>query len=49
MVSDANSSSSGLRVAVLSDIHGNIRALDAVLKEIERERPDRIVFCGDAA
>jgi putative phosphoesterase len=39
----------GLRVAVLSDIHGNIRALEAVLEEVEREQPDRIVFCGDVS
>jgi putative phosphoesterase len=37
------------RVAVLSDIHGNLRALNAVLEEVEREGPDRIVFCGDVA
>ena len=39
----------GLRVAVLSDIHGNIRALNAVLEEVERDQPDRIVVCGDVA
>lgn len=43
------SSQSGLRVAALSDIHGNIRALNAVLEEVEREKPDRIVVCGDTA
>lgn len=39
----------GLRVAVLSDIHGNIRALNAVLEEIERTPTDGIVICGDVA
>jgi putative phosphoesterase len=39
----------GLRVAVLSDIHGNIRALNAALDEVAREQPDRIVVCGDVA
>ncbi len=34
-------------VAVLSDIHGNNHALEAVLKDVERNRPDRIVVCGD--
>ncbi len=39
----------GLRVAALSDIHGNIQALNAVLEEVEREQPDMIVVCGDVA
>lgn len=37
------------RVAVISDIHGNQPALEAVLAEIERERPDLIVVGGDVA
>jgi putative phosphoesterase len=36
-----------LRVAVLSDVHGNATALAAVLAELEDERPDRVVFGGD--
>ena len=36
-----------MRVAVVSDVHGNLPALEAVLAEIERERVDRIVCCGD--
>jgi predicted phosphodiesterase len=36
-----------VRVAALADIHGNAPALEAVLPEVERERPDLIVFCGD--
>src|SRR2546422_3772263 len=40
---------SNLRVAALSDIHGNLPALEAVLSEVERERPDLIVSCGDVA
>ena len=35
------------RVAVIADVHGNAVALAAVLAEIERERPDAIVHCGD--
>jgi putative phosphoesterase len=35
------------RVAVLSDVHGNAPALAAVLAEVERERPDLVVFGGD--
>ena len=36
-----------MRVAALSDIHGNLRALEAVLAEIEREDVDAIVVVGD--
>src|SRR5215471_1108952 len=38
-----------MRVAVLSDIHGNLPALEAVLREVVLERPDVIVCCGDVA
>ena len=38
-----------MRVAVLADIHGNLPALEAVLTEVESERPDLIVSCGDVA
>jgi len=37
------------RVAALYDIHGNLPALDAVLREVEREAPDVIVVGGDCA
>jgi predicted phosphodiesterase len=36
-----------MRVAALYDVHGNLPALEAVLDEVERERPDAIVFGGD--
>lgn len=36
-----------LRVALLGDIHGNIAALEAVLKELTRVRPDVIAITGD--
>jgi predicted phosphodiesterase len=36
-----------MRVAVISDIHGNLHALTAVLDEIEREQPDTIWCLGD--
>jgi predicted phosphodiesterase len=35
------------RVAALSDVHGNAAALEAVLADISRETPDRIVIAGD--
>ena len=38
-----------MRVAALSDIHGNLPALEAVLSEVELEKPDLIVSCGDVA
>lgn len=38
-----------MRVAALSDIHGNLPALEAVLVEVVREDPDLIVVCGDVA
>jgi predicted phosphodiesterase len=36
-----------MRVAVISDIHGNLHALSTVLGEIEGERPDAIWCLGD--
>ncbi len=36
-----------MKIAVFSDIHGNIDALDIVLKIIEKESPDKTVFLGD--
>lgn len=35
------------RIAVLSDIHGNLAALEAVTKQIRRERPDAVLVAGD--
>lgn len=35
------------RVAVISDVHGNAIALEAVLREVAGERPDLVVFGGD--
>jgi putative phosphoesterase len=36
-----------MRVAVVSDVHGNLPALEAVLAELEREDVDLIVSGGD--
>lgn len=38
-----------MRVAAISDVHGNLPALEAALLEVEEEKPDLIVFCGDVA
>jgi predicted phosphodiesterase len=35
------------RVAILSDVHGNLPALRAVLADIDRQRPDEILVGGD--
>ena len=35
------------RVAVLSDVHANVPALEAVLAEAATLGPDLVVFCGD--
>jgi putative phosphoesterase len=38
-----------VRVAAISDIHGNLPALEAVLAEIDREGVEDIVVAGDTA
>src|SRR2546428_4752462 len=38
-----------MRVAVISDIHGNLPALEAVLSDVSRESVELIVSCGDVA
>lgn len=38
-----------MRIAAISDIHGNLPALDAVLDEVWQEDVDLIVVCGDVA
>ena len=35
------------RIAVLSDIHGNLAALETVAAEIRREKPDAVLVAGD--
>jgi len=35
------------RVGVVSDIHGNLPALEAVIAALRKEKVDRIVSCGD--
>lgn len=36
-----------MRIAVLADIHGNARALQAVIDDLEHVRPDLVVNLGD--
>jgi putative phosphoesterase len=35
------------RIAVLSDVHGNVGALEAVRKALKKEKPDVILIAGD--
>ena len=36
-----------MKTAVLSDIHGNLEALEAVMADLEESNPDRIICLGD--
>jgi putative phosphoesterase len=36
-----------MRLAIFSDIHGNIQALEAMLADLDSQRPDRIYCLGD--
>jgi len=38
-----------MRVAVVSDVHGNLTAFDAVLADIQRREPDLVLHGGDLA
>lgn len=36
-----------MRIAIISDIHGNYGALAAVLRDLDRVKPDRVINLGD--
>lgn len=36
-----------MRIALFSDVHGNLTALEAVLADIDRQAPDLVAFAGD--
>lgn len=36
-----------MKIAVLSDVHGNVPALEAVLEDVAAWRPDRLIVNGD--
>ncbi|MBJ7601766.1 MAG: metallophosphoesterase family protein [Candidatus Dormibacteraeota bacterium] len=38
-----------MRLAIVSDIHGNLAALEAVIADLERQSPDLVVHGGDLA
>jgi predicted phosphodiesterase len=47
MTIDNSEKTPGFKYAIISDIHGNLEALEAVLADIEQERVDRILCLGD--
>ena len=36
-----------MKIGLISDIHGNKKALDAVLKQLEKKKIDKIICIGD--
>ncbi len=36
-----------MKIAILSDIHANIRAFEAVLADVEKWQPDQVIIAGD--
>lgn len=36
-----------MKIAIISDIHGNLEALKATLKDIEKRKVDKIICLGD--
>ncbi len=38
-----------MRIAVVSDIHGNLTALEAVLADLQQTSPDLVLHGGDLA
>ncbi|MCR5608930.1 MAG: metallophosphatase family protein [Lachnospiraceae bacterium] len=36
-----------MKIAVFSDVHGNLNALKSVLKQIEEKKVDQTIFLGD--
>ena len=36
-----------MRFAIISDVHGNLPALNAVLEDAKNSRVDKFIFVGD--
>ncbi|HEY2117307.1 MAG TPA: metallophosphoesterase family protein [Candidatus Angelobacter sp.] len=36
-----------MRIAIVSDVHGNLTALDAVLADLRQQKPDMVFHGGD--
>jgi putative phosphoesterase len=46
---DVATEDGAMRVAIVSDVHGNLTAFDAVLADIQRRAPDLVLHGGDLA
>lgn len=38
-----------MKIAIISDIHGNMDALEEVLKDIKKQQAEKLFICGDIA
>ena len=38
-----------MRIAIISDVHGNLTALDAVVSDLKQQKPDLVFHGGDVA
>ena len=38
-----------MRIAIISDVHGNLTALEAVMEDLRRQKPDVVFHGGDLA
>ena len=36
-----------MRIGIIADVHSNLEAFQAVMREIKKENPDKIIFIGD--
>ena len=36
-----------MKIGIISDIHGNVKALEAVLIELEKNKVEKIICLGD--
>ena len=36
-----------MKIGIITDIHSNIKALNAVLDEFDKTKVDKIISCGD--
>lgn len=36
-----------MRITVLSDVHGNLPALEAVFDDLDAQKPDGLIVAGD--
>ena len=36
-----------MKIAVFTDVHGNLKALKSVLEQINNKKVDKVIFLGD--